>query len=90
MVDNSSLKERDLNINQSTILYAGSLGRQDKRLINQASDVPSIIFFLTISYRLGALKALYFHYKEILGTSDAWLMSPLSRRPSEPAYYIED
>ena len=28
--------------------------------------------------------------KIILGTSDAWSMSPLSRRPSKPAYYIED
>ena len=25
----------------------------------------------------------------ILGTSDAWLMSRLSQRPSDPAYYIE-
>ena len=35
------------------------LGRWDKQLINQASDVPSIIFFI-ISYRLRALKTLYF------------------------------
>ena len=28
--------------------------------------------------------------KIILGTSEAWLMSRLSQRPSEPAYYIED
>ena len=28
--------------------------------------------------------------KIILGTSDAWLMSFLSRRPSEPVYYTED
>ena len=28
--------------------------------------------------------------KIILGTSDAWMMSRLSQRPSEPAYYIED
>ena len=26
----------------------------------------------------------------MLGTSDGWSMSRLSRRPSEPAYYIED
>ena len=26
----------------------------------------------------------------ILGTSDAWLMSRLSQRHSDPAYYIED
>ena len=28
--------------------------------------------------------------KKILGTSDAWLMSHLSHRSSDPAYYIED
>ena len=28
--------------------------------------------------------------KIILGTSDAWSMSRLSKRPSDPAYYIED
>ena len=32
-------------IRQSTILYAGSLGRWDKHLVDQASDVPSIFFF---------------------------------------------
>ena len=26
----------------------------------------------------------------ILGISNTWLMSPLSRHPSEPAYYIVD
>ena len=28
--------------------------------------------------------------KIILGTSDAWSLSDLSHRPSDPAYYIED
>ena len=28
--------------------------------------------------------------KIIFGTSDAWWMSRLSQRPSDPAYYIED
>ena len=28
--------------------------------------------------------------KIMLGTSDAWWISRLSHRPSEPAYYIED
>ena len=32
-------------IRQFTIYYAGLLGRWDKRIVNQASDVPSIIFF---------------------------------------------
>ena len=31
-----------------------------------------------------------FWKKMILGTSDAWLMSRLFHRPSEPAYYIVD
>ena len=31
---------------QSTIYYAGLLGRWDKRIVDQESDVPSIIFFL--------------------------------------------
>ena len=34
-----------LKIWQSTIWYAGSLVRWDKWMVNQASDVPSIIFF---------------------------------------------
>ena len=34
-----------LKIRQSTIYYAGSLGRWDKWIVDQASDVPSIIFF---------------------------------------------
>ena len=33
-------------IQQSKIYYDGSVARWDKRLIDQASDVPSIIFFL--------------------------------------------
>ena len=28
--------------------------------------------------------------KIMLGTSDAWSMNPLSHRPSEPVYHIED
>ena len=28
--------------------------------------------------------------EKTLGTSDAWLMSHLSHRPNEPAYYIVD
>ena len=37
--------EPTLKIRQSSISYAGSLGHWDERLIDQASDVPSIIFF---------------------------------------------
>ena len=32
----------------------------------------------------------YYEKKIMLVTSDAWSMSHLSHRPSEPAYYIED
>ena len=34
-------------IRQFTIYYAGSLGRWDKQIVNQASDVPSIIYFFS-------------------------------------------
>ena len=34
-------------IRQSTIKYAGLLDRWDKRLVDQASDVPSIILFFS-------------------------------------------
>ena len=33
-----------LKIRQSTIYYAGLLGRWDKRIVDQESDVPSVIF----------------------------------------------
>ena len=35
-------------------------------------------------------KSIKNYEKKILGTSDAWLTSRLSHRPSEPAYYIVD
>ena len=34
--------------------------------------------------------ARFYENKIILGASDAWLISRLSHRPSEPAYYIVD
>ena len=52
---------RTVEIRQSTIWYTGSLRRRDKRLIEQVSDVSSIIFFI-ITYRLELLKTLYFYY----------------------------
>ena len=33
-----------LKIRQSTIYHAGLLGQWDKRIVDQESDVPSIIF----------------------------------------------
>ena len=53
-------------------------------------------FSSVVSYKLRALIPLYFHFcnfyeKKIrLGTSEAWLMKRLSRRPSKPGYYILD
>ena len=41
---------------QSTIQYAGSLGRWDKELVNQASDVPSIIIFFEFFYKITKIK----------------------------------
>ena len=38
-----------VKIRQSTICYAGLLGRWDKRIVDQESDVPSIIFFYKIT-----------------------------------------
>ena len=44
-------------IRQSVIYYAGSMGRWDKWIVDQASDVPSIIFF-----RLRVLNTLQFYF----------------------------
>ena len=35
-----------IRIRQSTIYYAWLLGQWDKRIVDQESDVPSIIFFI--------------------------------------------
>ena len=40
------LKWDALEIRQSTIYYAWLLGQWDKRIVDQESDVPSIIFFI--------------------------------------------
>ena len=46
-------------IRQSTIHYAGLLGRWDKPIVDQESDVPSIIFsILFIDLRRGHVKIL--------------------------------
>ena len=41
------------------------LGRWDKRIVDQESDVPSIIFF-TISYWLWSLKTNYFYFCQFI------------------------
>ena len=43
---NQSQKASNLKIRQSPIYYTGLLGRWDKRIVDQESDVPSIIFFI--------------------------------------------
>ena len=41
------------------------LGRWDKRIVDQESDVPSIVFLYTF-YRLRALKTLYFDFCNVI------------------------
>ena len=52
-------------IRQSTIYYAGLLGRWDKRIIDQESDVPSIIFSI-ILIDLGHSKLFIFIFVILL------------------------
>ena len=42
----------NLRIRQSTIKYAGSLGQWDKRLVEQASHVPSMYYSLQKPFQL--------------------------------------
>jgi hypothetical protein len=95
-----------IKIHQSTIKCAGSLGRWDKQLIDQASDVPIIIIFFIksckvlcknpfnlCSYKITKMKIKSFECPKSMknnGTSDTWSASPLSHRPSEPVYHIVD
>ena len=57
----------DINgeIRQPTIYYAESLGRWDKVIVNQESDITIIIFFNTF-YRFRALKTLYFYFCDFI------------------------
>ena len=48
-------------IRQSTIYYAGLLGRWYKRIVDQESDVQSVTFSYTF-YRLRVLKTHYFYF----------------------------
>ena len=56
----------DDSLNPTIFNIINTLGRWDKRLIDQASDVPSIIFFFIISYKLRALKTLYFYFCNLI------------------------
>ena len=65
----------------------------------QNSLKKSFQFIFLFSYNFTKIKIKTFECpksirncekKILLGTSDAWSMSCLSHRPSEPAYYIED
>ena len=62
---NANSKKISPKIHQSTIYYAGLHGRWDKRIVDQESNVPSIISFYTF-YRLRALKTLYFHFSNFI------------------------
>ena len=62
-------------IRQSSISCAGLLGRWDERLIDQASDVPSIIFVFIVSYRFNifrALKTLHLYFCKFLKKKKNW------------------
>ena len=61
MIKNQGKADVRLEIRQSTIYYAGLLGRWYKRIVDQESDIPSIISLYTF-YRLRALKTLYFYF----------------------------
>ena len=90
---------------KSDNLQYNTLVRCDEWLIDQASDVPSIIFFI-IPCKILCKNHFYFLILEIksfecpksirnygrtkLGTSDAWSTSRLSHRPSKPVYHIVD
>ena len=50
-------------IRQSTIWYAGLLGRWEKGLVHQASDVPNIIFFMKSCIILCKNPFNYFFHK---------------------------
>ena len=50
---------------KSDNLQYNTLGRWFDRLMDQASDVPSIIFFI-VSYRLRALQTLYFYVFKVI------------------------
>jgi hypothetical protein len=69
-------------IRQFTIRYAGLLGQWAKRIVNKASDVPSIIYFSSFIFSL--------QKSFLLGTSHTWSTIRLPHRPSEPVYYIVD
>ena len=49
----------------------GRLNNCPKRLIDQESDVPSIIFFFIISYRLRALSKLFIYHNRLTWMDNA-------------------
>ena len=53
------------NIWNISIYYAWLLGWWDKQIVDQESDVPSIIFSYTF-YRLRALKTLYLYFCNLI------------------------
>ena len=47
-----------VNLSQSTIYYAGLLGRWDKQIVDQESDVPCVILFI-LFIDLGTQNSLF-------------------------------
>ena len=72
-------KWRNKQIRQSTICYAGLLGRWDKRIVDQESDVPSINFFLYLIYKLKGF------LQRILQIEDCWFSRELYSRNKAPS-----
>ena len=58
---NDSSTKRLMKSVNLRLIHAGSLGRLDKWIVDQASDVPSIIFF-RLFIDLGHSKTLYFDF----------------------------
>ena len=52
-------------IRQSTIYYAGLLGRWDKGIVAQESDVPSIISYILFIDTQNSLFLFLYFYKKI-------------------------
>ena len=79
----SNKTDANLENRQSSIYYAGLLGRWDKRVVDQESDVPSIIF-LILFIDLGNSKLFIFIFVTLLrlGAQSVTLLSTL-RDPTQ-------
>ena len=89
----------NLEIRQSTIYYGGLLGRWDKQIVDQESDVPSII--LSIDWGHSKLYFCNFIRNKKINLKDfckefckkLWekiILGTSDICPRDPAFYIED